>query len=147
MSEREPAPGAADAADVLERTITIEAPPDIVFRYFIEPERMTAWMGREATLDAQAGGAFRIVYNDHDVAGGSFLEVDPPRRVVFTWGWEATDAVVRPGGSRVEVDLEAIGSGTRLRLRHLGLPAPEIPTHGEGWDYFLGRLVAALAAG
>ncbi|HEV8535690.1 MAG TPA: SRPBCC domain-containing protein [Candidatus Limnocylindria bacterium] len=64
----------------------------------------------------------------------------PPRRVVFTWGWEGSE-FVPPGMSTVEIDLERVGSGTRLRLVHRGLPEAAITTHTEGWDYFLPRLI------
>ena len=75
-----------------------------------------------------------------------FVEVIPNRRVVFTWGWEARDAAVGPGGSTVEIDLEPRGHGTRLHLVHRGLPAAELASHTVGWDHFLPRL-SAVAEG
>jgi uncharacterized protein YndB with AHSA1/START domain len=132
--------------DVLERFLTIAATPDVVFRYFTDPDRMTAWMGTAATLEPTPGGDIRIVYNDHDIARGKYLEVEAPTRIVFSWGWEAAGAAVGPGASRVEIDLEAVETGTKLRLRHLGLPAGQLATHAEGWDLFLPRLLEALGA-
>ncbi len=78
---------------------------------------------------------------------GRYLELHEPSRLVFTWGWEDPAEAVGPGGSLVEVELAPDGDGTRLRLRHSGLPDDaEVAGHGEGWDYFLARLVAAAPA-
>ena len=81
------------------------------------------------------------------MARGEFVEIDPPRRVVFTWGWEGMDAVP-PGSSTVEVTFEPDGDATILRLVHRGLPsAEEVQQHSHGWDMYLGRLVVAGAGG
>ncbi len=48
--------------------------------------------------------------------------------------------MVPPGSSTVEIDLQPMGSGTRLRLVHRGLPQQAIASHTVGWDYFLPRL-------
>ncbi len=76
---------------------------------------------------------------------GEFVEVTPPSRVVFTWGFENEDVDVRPGESTVEVTLEPSGGGTLLRLVHRDLPASEIASHTEGWTELLARL-AVLAS-
>jgi uncharacterized protein YndB with AHSA1/START domain len=128
------------AGGVIERELRIDAPPGIVFRFFTDPDRMARWMGRTITLDASPGGAYRIDYNGSDVASGTFLEVEEPHRIVFTWGWEAPGDPVQPGGSLVEVTLAADGAGTALRLRHSGLPTESVEGHAEGWDYFLPTL-------
>lgn len=133
-------------ATTIEREVRIAARPETVFTYFTDPERMRRWMGRTITLDPRPGGALRIDYNGEDIASGTFVEVDPPRRVVFTWGWEAPGDPVPPGASTVEVDLAADGDGTLVRLRHLGLAAESVEGHTVGWDQFLPSLVAAAAA-
>jgi uncharacterized protein YndB with AHSA1/START domain len=52
---------------------------------------------------------------------GEFVEIDPPRRLVFTWGWEG-DEEVPPGSSTVEVTLTPDGDATVLHLVHGDLP-------------------------
>jgi len=131
----------------LEREVRIDAPPDVIFKFFVEPEHMVRWMGVDADLDARPGGAFRVNVTGQDVARGEYVEVSPNERVVFTWGWEAEGNPVRPGSSTVEVTLEPDGSATLVRLRHLGLPGGPEDQHGEGWDHYLGRLAVAAAAG
>jgi uncharacterized protein YndB with AHSA1/START domain len=138
-------PAPADTTTI-ERELRIAAPPDTVFAYFVDPIRMVRWMGTTADLEAHPGGAWRIDYNGKDVAAGTYLEIDPPRRVVFTWGWEMPGDPVPPGGSIVEVTLTSVDGGTDLRLVHRGLPADAVAGHAEGWDYFLPTLLAAVEA-
>ena len=142
-SQPDPAAGSAPA---IEREIRVEASPDTVFSYFVDPAKIVRWMGTTATLEPRPGGDFRIDYNGKDIARGSYLEVDPPRRVVFSWGWEMPGDPVPPGASTVEVTLAPSGLGTIVRLRHSGLPPASIDGHVEGWDYFLPTLAGAVAA-
>ena len=131
---------------VIERVITIAAAPETVFAFLTDPEQYVRWKGRLAELDPHPGGVFRVEFvSEKDTVAGRFVEVVPPRRVVFTWGWEGSD-FVPPGTSTVEIDLEPTGQGTRLRLVHRGLPEPAMTSHAEGWDYFLPRL-AEVAEG
>ena len=79
------------------------------------------------------------------MARGEFLEIDPPRRLVFSWGWEGIDALP-PGQSTVEVDLIDEGGATLLRLRHNGLPTDNAcQLHTYGWGVGLDALEAVLS--
>ena len=129
------------------REITVAAPPETVFPYFTDADRMTRWMGTEAELDARPGGIFRVIVAGAHVGRGEFVEVDPPTRVVFTWGWENPESVVRPGTSTVEVTLTEEGEGTRVVLVHRDLPEDQTEPHGHGWAHYLGRLEIAGAGG
>jgi uncharacterized protein YndB with AHSA1/START domain len=135
----------AAESTAIEREIHIGARPETVFPYFTDPERMRRWMGRTIDLDPQPGGTFRVDYNGEDIARGTFVEVDPPRRVVFTWGWEAPGDPLPPGASTVEVDLIPDVDGTLVRLRHLGLPTDSVDGHAVGWDQFLPALASAVS--
>lgn len=141
----EPTTAIAETGSI-ERDLTIAARPETVFAYFVDPERIVRWMGTTAELDATPGGIFRIDYNGKDIARGVFLEVDAPRRVVFTWGWEAPGDATPPGASTVEVTLTPDGDGTRVHLRHFGLKAEAVDGHAQGWDQFLPTLVEVAAA-
>lgn len=132
---------------VIERELHIAARPETVFRFFVDPEWMVRWMGRTAELDPTPGGRFRIDYNGSDIAVGSYLAVEPPTRVVFSWGWQAAGDATPPGASTVEVTLAAEGDrGTRLRLRHTELADAAVEGHAQGWDQFLPSLVSAAEA-
>jgi uncharacterized protein YndB with AHSA1/START domain len=81
------------------------------------------------------------------VVRGTFVELDPPHRVVFTWGWEGNEHVP-PGSTTVEVVLEPDGDGTLMSLRQSGLPDGESAAmHEEGWKFFSPRLAVVVAGG
>jgi uncharacterized protein YndB with AHSA1/START domain len=131
--------------DRVEQEIVIDAPANFVFRFFIEPERHTAWLGVTAELDPRPGGIYRCVVNDKSTVLGEYLEVHPPERVVFTWGFEG-DSAVPPGSSTVSVTLVADGSRTVVRLVHTGLPHPMLAPHDQGWTGYLADLADAVRA-
>src|SRR5437763_5462150 len=102
------------------------------------------WAGGAADLDPRPGGVYRVWMDARTVASGTYLEVEPSRRVVFTWGWEGNDEVP-PGSTTVEIDLEPDGDGTTLRLRHSGLPNGESAAmHEQGWILFADRLATLV---
>ena len=74
------------------------------------------------------------------------MEVDPPRRIVFTWGWELELLVTPPQSTVVEVSLTPDGEETVVRLAHRRLKPDAVPFHQAGWDHYLPRL-ALVAAG
>lgn len=134
-------------ADGIELTRRIEAPAETVFRYFTEPERFCAWLGLDAEADPRPGGDYRIRLTDRSAisACGRYVELDPPRRLVFTWGFEGLDGLP-PGASTVEVTLTPDAGATVVRLRHTGLDGRETcEFHVWGWDVGLDRLVAVAA--
>ena len=99
----------------------IAASPGTVFAFFTDAERWNAWQGVGGKVDARAGGVLRVIMPDAAAASGQFLEVVPPRRIVFTWGWEGNGIPVPPGSSIVTVELEPADGGTMVRLTHSGL--------------------------
>src|SRR6476659_374762 len=112
----------------------VSAPADKLFHYFTDPEKMVAWKAVDATLDARPGGIYQIDVTGHDVARGEYVEIDPPRRVVFTFGWEADGSAVPPGSTTVEVTLQPDGDRTRVRLVHSSVPDGIRAGSTEGWD-------------
>ena len=133
----------SDAADAVTRELRVEARPETLFALLTDPSEITRWLGQTATIDARPGGIFRVTVNDTDIARGSYLEVVPHERVVFTWGWERGGAPLAPGSTTVEFTLIAQGDSTLVRLRHLGLPPELRESHGAGWDMMLGNLTTA----
>ncbi|HEY7133648.1 MAG TPA: SRPBCC family protein [Acidimicrobiia bacterium] len=127
----------------LDVSVRIDASASTVFRFFTDPVRMCEWMGVAADADPRPGGTYRVDVTGRDVASGSYVEIVPHERVVWTWGWEGNPDFP-PGSSTVEVTLEADGDATVVRLRHTGLPdGPSAARHREGWEHYLARLVAA----
>jgi uncharacterized protein YndB with AHSA1/START domain len=131
-----------------EVAIRIAAKPETVFDFFTDPEKMIQWMGRSAELEPSPGGRFHVDINGESIASGVYVELDPPRKVVFTWGWEGEDSVTLPGSSTVEILLAADGDGTRLRLIHRDLPdAESAERHSHGWEHYAERLSVAASGG
>lgn len=130
--------------NMVERQIIISAQPETVFPYLTDPDRMVLWMGSTAILDAKAGGIYQVRISERDLMRGSFIEVDPPRRVTFTFGWEGEESPLPPGSTQVEITLEAVEGGTLLRLQHTNLPEEQVKQHAMGWEHYLGRLKTVL---
>lgn len=130
-------------ASAVEREIRIDAAPETVFEFLVESDKMPLWMGRKAELEPRAGGLYRVDINGEYIANGEFVEVDPPRRVVFTWGWEGDGTAVPPGTSTVEITLAREGDSTLVRLVHSDLPEAEREPHNHGWTMYLDRLAIA----
>ncbi len=131
----------------LIREVFIDASPEEIFPYLVESDKYLLWMGVSAELDPRPGGIFQVDPNGRDVILGQFIEVDPPRRVVFTWGWRDPDHPVPAGSTRVEIELKPQGSGTLLRLTHMGLAGPIRDRHDGGWAHYLGRLKIVMSGG
>ena len=100
-------------------------------------------------MDVRTGGSFRTCMKEPNGTehwvGGTYLVVDPPNKLVFTWAWETNG---RPGHrSTVKVELFAHGRGkTRLVLNHSGHEsAKSRDGHRWGWGSSLDALAKALA--
>lgn len=131
-------------AHSLERTILISAPPETVFRFFTDNARWAAWWGAGSTIDPNPGGPVRIRYPDGTEVTGAVVDIAPPRRIVFTYGF-TSGTPIGPGASRVTIDLDAQGDATRLRLTHDFADASTRDEHVQGWRYQLslfGNIVA-----
>lgn len=144
----------AVGTEPIVKEVRIDASPETVFGFFTEPDKLTRWLAAEATVDPRPGGINHQTHiPDTDEFRGSyymrgeFVEVSPPERVVFTWGFENEDVGVGPGESTVEVTLEPDGEGTRLRLVHRDLPERRRSDHEEGWEGMLERLAIAATGG
>lgn len=128
-------------AEPVIASVHIDAPPECVYEYFTRAEAIVAWMGDYALVEAEPGGRFTV-----DVKGapvrGRFLVLDPPRRLLISWGYAGSDRLP-PGASTVEIRLTAERGGTRVELEHRDLPAEERPGHVSGWTHYLARLAAA----
>src|SRR5438270_133033 len=122
------------------REIEIDASPETVWQFLVDPEKAARWMGQAATLDPRPGGVYHVEVIPGHTASGEFVELDPPRRLVQTWGWEPGEdgpRSVPPGSSTLEVELTAARDGTRLRVTHRDLPdLRAAESQPAGWDHY-----------
>ena len=129
----------------LTASVRIAAPPSTVFGYLVDPALLVRWIGEWADLDPRPGGVFSLDVGAAAVRG-RFVAVEPPTRVVFTWGVPGS-ATIPPGSTTVEILLREDGSDTVVDLVHHDLPAAEQPGHLAGWVRCLDHLVLALGGG
>lgn len=125
----------------IEKSVLVPLGPDETFALLTDPERLRRWQAVSARMDLRAGGEYRWTVVPGANASGTFVEVEPGKRLVYTWGWEGDDALP-PGASTVTVTLEPTEGGTTVHLVHEGLTTEQEEGHSSGWDHFMERLEA-----
>jgi uncharacterized protein YndB with AHSA1/START domain len=132
----------------LEVSRTLAAPPERVWRAFTEPAALAAWFwperfGPTAEVDLRTGGRFRIAGPRVGMAvSGDYVEIEPPKRLVFTWQWDG-----EAEQTLVTVTLVAVADGTDLTVVHERFADDTSrDNHVQGWSDCLDRLPAWLAA-
>jgi uncharacterized protein YndB with AHSA1/START domain len=138
----------------LTMTRTLPAKPEVVFAAWTNVEKVRTWFAPgpltvdAAHVDARPGGTYRIAMREPGgivhVYHGTYKELVPNRRLVFTWKYE--------GGADPEmlvtVELEAKAGATVLVLTHEKLASAESKVrHTEGWMGCLDKLATAVAGG
>ena len=81
---------------LVTKVLFIDAAPEHVYALLTDAELLVEWMAPEATLDARVGGEIRWTHHNGDSVIGSFVELVPARRVVFTYGWDRPDVAIPP---------------------------------------------------
>lgn len=129
---------------LVDHRITIAAPATIVYELLTTADGLVAWMAVDAVAEPVPGGRLRWTHENGATMSGRFVELDPPTRVVFAYGWEGDLMGVPPESTTVEIDLMEDQGVTTLHLIHRGIPPGQVDAHRDGWEYFLGRLDALL---
>lgn len=129
-----------------EKTVLLPVSTDEAFALITEPDRLRRWKTVSARVDLRAGGQYRWTVIPGHVAAGTFIEVDPGRRIVFGWGWEGAPDLA-PDASTVTITVEPAEGGTMVRLVHDGLTEEQAVSHLEGWNHFFARLEKAASTG
>jgi uncharacterized protein YndB with AHSA1/START domain len=124
----------------------VEAAPERVWHALTDAAALTAWywpasLHPTATSDPVVGGRF-AVEADGMGFGGTYVELDPPKRLVQTWRWRGDDR-----DSRVTVELTPTAGGTDLVVVHDLVDAATAEMYRAGWESCLGRLPGYLVTG
>jgi uncharacterized protein YndB with AHSA1/START domain len=125
----------------------LKAPPAKVFAAWTDPEKLVRWFRPgeitdvTATIDARTDGQYRISAKSptdtHDISG-TYREVVPNEKLVFTWAWKSTPE----RQSLVTITLKPDGDGTLLTLLHEQFfDEPARDRHSQGWNSALDKLV------
>ena len=126
--------------DVISSSVRIAAPPEVVFP-FTDPQLMVTWVGERVDLDARPGGTFAVDFGP-TAARGSYVAVEPPRRVVFTWGIPE-DTAMPPGSSRWRLSSWP-RAPTPCETSPIATSRCREHAHLQGWERCLRELVMAL---
>lgn len=133
----------------LDRSILINAPRATVFSFLTDSARWAKWWGAGSTIDPQVGGKVYIRHPNGIEAGGRILEIAPPDRVVFSYGFNS--GVPLPlESSRVTMWFDEEEGSTRVRLHHEFPEAAARDEHVQGWRYqmsLFANVVTAVAHG
>lgn len=128
----------------LDRTVVIHATPETVFRFFTDSARWAKWWGAGSTIDATPGGKIFIVHPGGIESAGEVVEIEAPRRIVFTYGF-VSGKPIPAGSSRVTIELEADRAGTRLQLTHELADEAARDEHVQGWRFQLSLFANVVA--
>ena len=128
-----------------------EAPREVVFAAWTEPERLKRWWGPgffetvSAEVDLRPGGRYELLLEPGSMRlDGEFREVTPPQRLVYTWRW--LEGVPDMRESLVTVEFRDVGGGrTEVVLLHDNFVGPgPVDMYDEGWRSGLEKLRAFL---
>ena len=113
-----------------------------VYDAWSRAELLTQWycpnpdLELKVRADVRVGGDYVVEMGPH-VVRGTYLEVEPPTRLVFSWKWDGTS----DAPTRVSVELSEVADGTRMVLSHTGFAnAEDAANHRLGWEPELDRL-------
>jgi uncharacterized protein YndB with AHSA1/START domain len=131
---------------------TFDASPERLFDAWTDPAVVAGWLfttpaseAHHVALDLRVGGGWEIVDRRDGTdyrAIGAYLEIEPPRRLVFTFGMpQFSDAF-----SQVTVEIEADGAGARMTLIQAQLPPDAIPALEQGWREMFDQLAKVISA-
>jgi uncharacterized protein YndB with AHSA1/START domain len=137
---------------VLQIRRRVNATAEQIFDLWTKPDLMVRWMSPfpgavncEANSDLRPGGAFSLVMSSAESSrevSGTYVEIDRPRKLVFTWTGPLTNNV----DTLVTVELTPRGDETDLVLTHERLPTSAIHQgHTKGWGHILDHLTDAAA--
>ena len=131
------------------------APPDRVYRAFIDPDAMAKWLpphgftGRVLSMNARVGGSYRMQFTNFSngqshAFGGTYLELVPGERLVHT---DSFDDPNLPGEMRTTITFRPVLVGTEVTAVQEGIPAV-IPTEMcyLGWQESLQLLALLIEA-
>ena len=125
----------------------------VVYAAWTDPQELKQWLtmgggagGTEVSIDLRVGGRYRFVMRGADGevhrVGGVYREIEPGRRLVYTWAWESTPE----RESLVTVEFNAAGQGTELVVTHQRFfDSDARDRHEAGWTGCLGHLENYLA--
>jgi uncharacterized protein YndB with AHSA1/START domain len=146
---------------------TFDAPIDLIWAMWTEPEHFANWYGPvgakipKADMDVRVGGRRHITMAMETPRGpmqmffvGEYREVNPKTRIVYTESMADADGNLMtaeqmgmPPGAHMEtsivVELEDLGEQTKMIMTHIGIPADS--PGAQGWAMAIDKLETRIA--
>jgi len=130
----------------LRLPIYIHASSKRVFRWIVEPKKITRWLSDSAALSRRKGGRYSLGWTDGPTHSGTVLEYSRGRGYTLTWAWPGKESL---GSTKLRLSIESKGDGTLLRFTHSGFQRSEewdelYEGAIRGWTYFMMNLKSRI---
>jgi len=138
-----------DTDRVLRITRHFDASPERVFDAWLDPATAGKWLFATPTgtmtcvqIEARVGGKFLLIRRDDDEVQhiGEYLELDRPRRLVFSFKVPKYSTET----TKVSIGIVPDGAGCKLTLTHEGVLPEWTDRTRQGWTMILDNLAAQL---
>jgi uncharacterized protein YndB with AHSA1/START domain len=139
-----------DSLSTLTLRRVFNAPRERVFDAWVNPVKINGWLGRvpllppETTVDLRVGGRYRVALERAEIPDrfyvvGTFQEVEPPARLVYTWSFEG--AGMDPTPTLITVEFRPLEGATEVLLTHEQIPTAEMrESFAGGWAECFGLM-------
>jgi uncharacterized protein YndB with AHSA1/START domain len=157
-----------DSQDAVRIERSFDAPVDLIWQMWTDPEHFAAWYGPDgatipvARMDVRVGGTRLVCMEMQTPNGpmrmwftGEYREVVEKERLVYTESMADEHGNVmtpsdmnmpeeHPTTTEVRVELEGLGGRTKMLLTHAGIPSDS--PGAAGWTMALDKLAARVEA-
>jgi uncharacterized protein YndB with AHSA1/START domain len=130
---------------------TIDAPIELVWRMWTDPDHFKEWYGPDGAtvhierMDVRVGGTRHFAMEMATPGGiremwfiGEYLEVEEPNRLVYSEAMSDGSGSILSATTEVTVELKSVGESTRIVMTHAGVPADS--PGAQGWNVALDKL-------
>ncbi len=152
-----------EAASTIKQTLTkqilVQADRDTVWKTWTTAAGLQSFFAPQAKVEMRPGGSYELYFYPHAVKGRrgnegcTIVEIEKPRRLVFTWDFPVTLPRIREAHTLVTIELSKIHSGqTRVKISQTGWRSDADWDRGytffdRAWEDVLGRLKQRFDSG
>ncbi len=165
MDEQRKSSAAQSTKHELVITRIFDAPRELVWQAWTDPEQLVKWWGPKnftapvARIDLRVGGKYlncmRSPEGKDYWTTGTYREIVPPERLVYTDSFADAEGNVVPGSHYgmgddfplemlVTITFEDVEGKTKMTLKHVGLPESMSDMTGTGWNESFDKLAESL---
>jgi uncharacterized protein YndB with AHSA1/START domain len=127
---------------IIEKSYVLPFPVPVVYAAWTSSDTVIPPATR-MDIEAHVGGHYRLHMESPEFSArnaGVFLEVEPEKRLRYTWQWDGSDEV-----TEITVTFSASPEGSEVQITHKGFHEAESRSnHDQGWDSYMDGLIAFL---